>query len=329
MIKRINKILAHFKVEKLKNDKRIVVFLVCVLIATALWFLNALSKDYTTSIYYPVKYVNAPKNQFLSNEPPSKLELKVDAHGFTLLRHKLSLSFSPIVLNLNNITRNLKSENGVYSVNTNSLSRGISSQVSNEISVSDIRPEIIKIVLDSLKTQDIPVKTDIEVKFKPQFNLKSPVTISPEKVRITGPATIIDTIRFLKTKQKVFDKLDAKTEKTVEVLHPEGTSIIPEKIMLDINVEKFTEKELSIPIVVKNKPENVNIKLFPSELKLSILVGLSEFENITSSDFSAVIDYNSIKPESKNLEVGIESKPDFVQVIRYTPKSVEYLIEIN
>ena len=38
----------------------------CLLIATVLWFLNALSKDYSTTIAYPVKYIDAPKNQFLA-----------------------------------------------------------------------------------------------------------------------------------------------------------------------------------------------------------------------------------------------------------------------
>ena len=84
MKKKLNEISGYFKLEKLKNDKRIVVFIVCLSIATVLWFLNALSKDYSTTISYPVKYVNPPGNQFLSNSPPAKFDLKVEAHGFTL-----------------------------------------------------------------------------------------------------------------------------------------------------------------------------------------------------------------------------------------------------
>ena len=132
MKKNFNKISNYFKIDKLKNDKRIVVSLVCLLIATVLWFLNALSKDYSTTITYPVKYVDAPKNQFLANEPPSKLDLKVNAHGFTLLRHKLSLSFSPIVLNLTTITQNLEDSGDGFIIYTSNLIRRVSSQVSNE-----------------------------------------------------------------------------------------------------------------------------------------------------------------------------------------------------
>jgi hypothetical protein len=73
-----------------------------------------MEKDYTTSLTYSVKYVNPPKNLFLANTPPSKLELNVQAHGFTLLRHKLAFSFSPIVLDLSAISQSLESENNQY-----------------------------------------------------------------------------------------------------------------------------------------------------------------------------------------------------------------------
>ena len=64
MNKDLSQIRSYLKIAKLKNDKQVIVFMVCLLIATSLWFLNALSKDYTTIVSYPVKYINPPKNQF-------------------------------------------------------------------------------------------------------------------------------------------------------------------------------------------------------------------------------------------------------------------------
>ena len=39
-------------------NRNIVSYLICVVIASILWFLNTLSKDYLTEITYPVKYTN-------------------------------------------------------------------------------------------------------------------------------------------------------------------------------------------------------------------------------------------------------------------------------
>ena len=329
MNKTIHKIPEYFKIEQLRNDKRIVVFLVCLAIATGLWFLNALSKDYSTTISYPVRYVNPPKRQFLANNPPSKLELKVDAHGFTLLRHKLSLSFSPIILNLSNITRDLSAENGTYSIPSSAVMKRISSQVSNEISILEIHPDIIPIVLDSLKEKTVPVHTDISLGFKPQYNLKNPVSLEPQEVSITGPSAIIDTIQSLSTEKHAFEELDESVKKYLDIVHPKKVSIEPKRVMLNVDVEKYTEKVLRVPVLVRNKPDNVTVKLFPSEINLTCLVGLSEFEDITASSFSAYVNYDEIQNNGSRLSVLVEKKSSYIQLIRTAPETVEYLTEMN
>lgn len=329
MKKKIDEISGYFKIYKLRNDKRVVVFLVCLLIATTLWFLNALSKDYSTSIYYPVKYVNPPKNQFLANTPPKKLELKVQAHGFTLLRHKLNLSFSPIVLNLTNITQNMVPGTDGYNIRTSSLLQRISDQVSNEITINTIQPEFLLLQLDSLKTKKIPLRPDVDLEFESQFNLKEPLSLSPDEVEVVGPAAILDTILFLQTEQQSFTKLDANVERNMGIVHPENVTVKPEKVLLKISVEKFTEKEINVPVNVVNLPDDTNIKLFPSEVQVTFLVGLSNFGAISAADFEIAVDFNKIESTVEKLTVEISSKPAFVQSVKVTPESVEYLIEAN
>lgn len=329
MKKKFLKITESFKLDKLKDDKRVVVFLICLLIASGLWFLNALNKDYTTTIAYPVKYINPPNNQFLANKPPDKLDLKIEAHGFTLLRHKLNLSFSPIVLNLTNLTNNTELTSGKYSIKTNTLVRRISDQVSSEITITDILPEYISIRLDHLKTKTVPVKVVADVEFEPQFNLKAPLTSDPAKVKITGPAAVLDTIYLLKTKSQSFTKVNANIKKETDLILPENISADPPKVSLLIEVERFTEKEMKIPVEVINKPENIKIKLFPSEIKLLFTVGLSEFDKLSTNDFSALVDYKSIKEGIENLDVNISQKPENIQISRFNPTTVEFLVEIE
>jgi hypothetical protein len=327
MNKKLSKITRDLNLEKLRNDKRVVVFSVCLLIATSLWFLNALSKNYSTTLSYPVKYINPPQGQFLGKEPPTEIELKVNAHGFALLRNKLDFSFSPIIINLTEITKNSEPTPNGFRISTNKLLRRISAQVSSEITINSVLPEIIYIKLDSLKTKLVPVKADINFSFKPQYHLKDSVSISPEKINITGPGTIIDTISFLTTENKTFEKLDASFKAILKIVNPEKTTVDTKFINLKIPVEKFTEKELKIPIQIANKPDNIIIKLFPSEIKLTVLVGLSEFENIDTSKFEVFVDYKTIEQDTKNLQININSKIENIKIIRHSPVNIEYLIE--
>ena len=81
----MDKISEFLKLDNIKQDSRVIIFLICLLISTILWFLNALGKNYDTTLEFPVKYINPPENQFIANSPPENLVLKVNAHGFYIV----------------------------------------------------------------------------------------------------------------------------------------------------------------------------------------------------------------------------------------------------
>ena len=328
MDKNITNISDYVKIVKLRNNKRVIVFLICLAIATTLWFLNALGKDYAATVSYPVKYVNPPDNRFLANQTPVKLDLKIEGQGFTIIRYKM-MSFSPIILDIEQVIANLESNSGTYRVPGKNLIREVSSQLSTEIQINEISPEILEIVLDSLITKTVPVELDIEVEFVPQFNLKNPIKTVPDKVDITGPAIAMENISAVKTKVNITNKLETGISQEIELIHPERTTISPEKVNLIIEVEKYTEKELKIPVEIIHKPDKVRIKLFPSEVKVLFMVGLSRFETIKPADFAVSVDYNSITENANNLNILLYKRPDFIQGVRLNPEKVEFLIEAN
>jgi hypothetical protein len=327
MNKRISEILNYISFKKIKNDQRIVIFAICLLIATGLWFLDALGKNYSATVSYPVRYINPPENLFLISQPPSKFELTVEAHGFTLLRHKLSLSSSPIILNLNSITQNSSGKGSTYTLRTETLIRHISEQISNEITIIDISPNTIELAFDSLASKKVPVTASVQTEFKPQFYRRGIITVEPESLRISGPASVLDTIHYLKTKHTKITEIDSDIEKRVQLSPPKKTSLSEKTVTLKIPVEKFTEKKINLPIQVKNKPLEARIKLFPSEAEVSFLVGLSDYENINSSDFKAFVDYKQAGSNRETLDVIIDKQPPFIKIFRVSPQSVEFLIE--
>ncbi len=328
MKKIVAKIKDYTNLVNLRNNQRVVVFLICLMIATTLWLLNALSKDYSATIFYPVKFENPPKNQFLAGNVPEKLELEVSGRGFTLLRFKL-LSFSPVNFDIEDITKNMETNSGTYRITSRNLRTRIEDQLNDELSISHISPEILVISLDSLSIKKVPVSLDISVDYEPMYNLKSPVSIHPDSVNITGPTILLNRISVIRTKINITERLNSSINQEIDLIPPDNTTIEPAKVVLNIDVEKYTEKELRIPIEVINQPDNANIKLFPSEVKIVFKVGLSRFESISSLDFKALVDYNAIDANANNLEIKLSEKPGFIEGIRLNPERVEFLIETN
>lgn len=322
-----SKITELLRLDKLKDDRRIIIFTVCVFIATSLWFLDALSKDYSTTLSYNVKYVNPPKNLFLANNPPSKIDLRVQAHGFTLLRHKLAFAFSPILLDLTAFSHEMDSTEYNVRVTGDRLIEGIGNQVSKEIMIYDASPDNFLLAFDSLETKFVPVEPDVTLNFKPQFNLNGSVLIKPDSVEIAGPAGIIDTIHSLRTTPVTYNDLETTIEQAIDIVFPERTAAYPAKVILHVPVEKYTEKKVSLPIQIQNMPPDAQIKLFPSQVTVYFMVGLSNYEGVSAADFVARVDFQQIADKRETLEVLIESKSEFVEMTKVTPASVEYLIE--
>jgi YbbR domain-containing protein len=328
MIKNNSDIPGSIDTGKLRSNKRVAVFLICLIISTVLWFLNALGKNYNAIISYPVKFVNPPENRFLSGKPPLELQLSVEGKGFLLLQHKL-LTFSPIKLDISEMIKNSTPVTGIYNVPTQNLKNLISAEISPDLTLLFIRPEWIEIVLDSLTTKTVPVEIDLNVEFATQMHLKNKVVTHPDRIEITGPAIILEQINSVKTKVNIVNQLQNNVDQEIDLIHPEKTTIVPEKVMIHIEVEKYTEKELHVPVEILNKPPGVDLKLFPSEIKLLCSVGLSRFDQIKSSDFGIAVDYKSITADVNSLLITIYKQPEFIQNIRLNPERVEFLIETN
>jgi len=158
MFGNIKKILRNFN---LKENNRPLIFLICLLIATLLWLVKALEKQYETTVSMPVQYTNLPGNRVLVNPPPSRLNVKLRAQGFELLRHKLGLSMSPIDLDVKTLIINTidkKNSSDFYILSHQFISH-ISNQVNSEISILDISPDTLFFHFDKL-SENNNKKTD-------------------------------------------------------------------------------------------------------------------------------------------------------------------------
>ena len=83
-----------------KSGQKILVFLFFVALSALIWFFNALGKDYSTYISFPVRYINFPSGKVLTNDVPGRLLLKVNAKGNTIFKYQLRSNINPVVFDV-------------------------------------------------------------------------------------------------------------------------------------------------------------------------------------------------------------------------------------
>lgn len=322
----IGKIFSYFGASHELHIKRnVVTYGVCVIIATVLWFLNALNKEYTTEITYPIKYMDLPKGKLLVSEPPKEMTLAIKAHGFALLRYSISTSFLPIVLNVNSLLD--KKDQLEYTVNTSEIKDRISAQLTTDIQLISIKPESITFQFSRFESKRVPVIPRVDYTLKRQYMLKNDISVTPDYVDISGPASILDTLKAVYTEPISLKNLSKDVTKTVSFEEIYGTQINENDAKVKVEVERFTESKKTVPLVVKNLPDTLLIRLFPHAIDVTFDVGLSRYEVVSDTSFSFYVDYNQIKNNPASLKIQIERSPRHIKDLVFTPETVEYLIE--
>ena len=326
----LQRVITYFKgeIKAIRNGKAFV-FLACLALASFLWILNALEKHYTDHITLPVSYVNLPRNKDLTGKLPEKLDLTVDAFGYTLLQYKLSLTFSPLLLDVNELTNNYL-ENlflSKYSISTNAHKGEFAKQISNEIEIINIRPDSITFKVSRVIGKLVKVHPVVNATFAREYILQKPPTAKPESILVRGPEEILDTLSRIDTKPFELRNLSQTAMREALVILPPELKSEISKVSVQIAVEQYTEAKFEIPIIIIHQPDTLLIKTFPSKVKVLCKVGISQYNKLNNSSFNAIIDYSHHSGILSKLPVSLENLPGNILSLDYFPKEVDYIIE--
>jgi hypothetical protein len=315
--------------EKVKFRKQLLTYLFFLFISVLFWYLNALGKTYVTHLSYTVNYRNWPKGKVLISDESFTIDLQVRGNGFHLLRYKLLSFIKPITLDLDKYSSRIKQTRnpGKYFLPSQVIKDDIN-VLFFTIQVHKILPDTFFIGFTEVIDKKIAVKPNLDLEFEKPFMLKGPIHIIPDSILVSGPKAIIDTLKFITTKEiqikGIKDKIITEAE-----LNPIKRFIFPVKtVKIFIPAEKYTEVIYTIPIESENAPSGYEIKTFPAELNLSFDVALSDFDKMNAYMFRAIVDYkNILDSKPSKLKVVLSKSPTMVKNIKFNPKSVDYLVE--
>ncbi len=316
--------------EKMAFRKKAVIFSFFLLLSVIFWFMNALAKNYTTNIDYPVRYRNFPVDKLLIGDLPEQLSLEVNAHGYTLLRYRLSSRYIPLVFNFSSFTMNRLSpaDSGVFYIETRFARSYISKQLSSEFNIIDIKPDTLIFRFAGVVAKKVKVMPDVTYRLDKQLILKTDPFLIPDSVNVSGPDYLMDTLNILVTNHIDVGLITQSQSISADLMKIEHVTYGREKVKVRFEVEKFTEKTLNVPVDVTDLPDSMMMKTFPHYIQVTCQVGLSNFEKLQPSMFRMVVDYAEAEVgQVKKLKVEMEKQPDFIRSVKYSPRSVEYLIE--
>ncbi len=310
----------------LRRNRKFQVFLLCLIVTSVIWLLIELSQEYTSNATFKAVYSNMPEQVLLENELLSKVDVTLKSTGFNIISYKMSTH--ELNFNLNNLSITSK---GSYILTNNELSR-LNTQFSGRAELTSISPDTIFVALGRRKIKRVPLKSNIHINFKKGYNFIQPLELDPDSVLVSGSENQVDKITEIHTSKLTLDEVYEDIIGNIALEVPEESTNVEvsrNEIEYFGEVDRFTEGNLKLPVVIINEPAGVKLTPYPKEIELTYQAGLSNFNRINEDSFSIVFDYNEYKNDSlvQFLTPVIQKQSDLVSSFKLNPRRIEFLIE--
>ncbi len=315
---------------KIIKNRNILVFLIFFGIASFLWFLNALNKEYTSDFNLTVSIKNLPNNISVIDKSDNSLIITVSGHGYNLLREKIERVKIPLVIDLKNkknkaVLHPMINNCTKSYILTNDLFSMANQRFGNNIKVVNISPDTLFFDVKQTYSKKIPVLPKINYDIDANYIQYGEIKIQPDSLTVFGPKHIIDTLQSVNTKLTNIGTIGENHVKELNINFLKNLRYSKSSVLIDIPVEKYTETKIEKDITAINIPKDFNIQIIPKTVNIFYKVPLSLFENINKDDFIAEVDYENV--QNQEIPISVISQNDNIQITRISPLSIKFLLE--
>lgn len=314
--------------EVIKLNRKVITFLICVLASCFFWLMMTLSKQYTIIINFPVRYINFPVDKVVANQLPENIDIEIESNGFNLMLYKIRKRNDEILMDVKD-AKPLPAKNHFY-LCSNSRMDKITSQFNSEINIVRLFPDTVFLNFNKKVTKRVPVKANLKLTFQNQFQQKDSVLLTPNFIEVSGAADVIQKINEVETVPMEFNNVNKPLSFKLDIFKTNELKFVQlsqNAIHGVVNVTKFTEASILIPIEVDNIPIGYSLKTFPDKITVKYNVAFENYEKMNASLFRAAVDYKKIEPGINKLKVQLVKFPAEIKAVKINPERVEYIIK--
>ncbi|HEY9115075.1 MAG TPA: hypothetical protein VIN10_10250 [Bacteroidales bacterium] len=302
------------------------IFIACILIATFAWLLIKLSDTYTVTYNFNLNYTDVPVDKTLTLVADSSVNISFTGEGFSLLRLELFSNLRQLRIQLKNYVLTNEKDN-YYQLSTKDVKAKLSEETGILADNILFSKPYLGFEMNELFTKKVRVIDLLSVSFKEQYGLYGDIFITPQKISVFGPKSILDTLQIIYTNKIELNEVETDQSVDAELSNPIPGLLRfePDQVLINFKVEKFTESSLEVPIDISEFSEGIT--LFPKTVKIFFKIAQKDFNNIDPALFVVTPETEGIDLNSANkLKLKIAKKPVYVRDEWLMPAEVEFLI---
>lgn len=276
------------------------VILGCILLAGAIWLLNAFNKEYTTEIRYPVRFHFDKTRLTPVEELPTILEINVSGPGWSILKRTVGFNQSPVVINTNRF-------DGRRFITSRDLLPVFSQQLP-ELKVNFVVSDSIYVHLNRITSKKVRLVLDTSsFAIAEGKALGGAIYMKPDSMTITGAASLVQAFpNRLKVSLPIkMLKEDFEEPVDIDFSRFKLLRFSQKKVLVSIPITTFKEEKIKIPLRYVNFPEGLAFRK-DSTMSIRLLLDQEELDSIRLDSVYFLVDYAKaenglVKMKVKNL----------------------------
>lgn len=299
------------------------ILLVCLIISGFIWLLRNLSKEFESHVPMQVELSTLPANCIWLRTQAHNLDVEIESFGFSLLGSGITRKENTIELDFASYT----CRDGMVSLPTSRLRGQIARLLGREQAILSIYPDTLRFEFSEAITKEINVKVPFIAQLKEGSFLDKPPKAIPNKIKVTGPASILDTMTALTTETIKLSGSFKDTLSAKLTTHPliEGLN---RTVGVVYSTDEYSEKSFRVPIQLPQVNGFKGLRLFPDSVILTCLAGTKQLGTMTADSFRVEIAEDDLPRvgEAQKLNLSVTRFPIDVSEVQLRPGRIEYLI---
>ena len=309
------------KVEQNHGFRRFSGMIFFILVAATLWLIIKLSDTYTVTVPFAINYVDIPASMLIEDSD-QEVNATVTTSGFKLLNYYFKNKKNRKVDISLKDAKYKKIDDKVYSYSSRYIIDAIADFLASSANDILLTDDVQYFNMSRLASKKVKIVPETNFQFEKQYNYYGEPTAVPDSITIYGSVDDVNKTKEIRTKVITLKNVNQNVVTTAEIDLDEALTAEIEEVEVSVNVEKYTESEVVVPIEI---PENLNMHLYPNKTNVRYIVAMKDYAIINNMSFKAIADTTDMFL-SDVLPVRLVLFPNNTQIIDIDPKEVEYII---
>lgn len=282
----------------------------CLLAATVFWFFNALNKEHTATLAYPLQFKYDEANFIPVKQLPEKVALNLTGSGWDLFRKSLGFRVEPLVIALEKPSETKKIPPAtILPMAAVLLGGNRVNHVANDTLLVQIEPRKKRLVKVALNQK--------RLRFELGYGLAKEVSLEPTSVLVEGAQSLVNNLADTLWLSYSTGRLSQSVKAEIDIVNTTNNrlTITPPTVTVRLDVDELKDVTRSVKVIVL-PASPYRFQILTDSTRLVLRLPTKQVPAAKSSlTLFAVVDLQHVDVGVSKISPDIKGLPAFAEVL--------------